>query len=70
VLETSEATQIAAVQQRLLNKYSHVPAADVSAIVQVALARFDHSSVRDFVPLLVERRAGAELAKPRVPVSV
>jgi hypothetical protein len=34
----------------------------VPSIVQAARARFDESPIRDFVPLLVERRAGTELA--------
>jgi hypothetical protein len=35
----------------------------VSSIVQSEVARFAHSPIREFVPLLVERHAGARLAK-------
>ena len=51
------------VQQRLAQKFGHLSPDDVSAAVQAALTRFERSSVRDFVPLLVERRAGAQLSK-------
>ncbi|MBV9514112.1 MAG: hypothetical protein JO280_08760 [Mycobacteriaceae bacterium] len=59
---SSEAALIDEVQQRLMGRFAHLSADQVSASVALALARFTHSSVRDFVPLLVERRAGAELA--------
>jgi hypothetical protein len=50
------------VQQRLAQKYAHLPRDDVSAAVQAALTRFERSSIRDFVPLLVERRASVQLS--------
>jgi hypothetical protein len=51
------------VHQRLAQKYAHVSPSEVSAAVDAALMNFERSSIRDFVPLLVERRAGAQLAK-------
>lgn len=51
------------VRQRLAHKFAHLEAVQVSAVVDQALARFEESSVRDFVPLLVERRASDELSR-------
>ena len=50
------------VHQRLVNRYAHLALGDVSSAVEAALTRFGHSSIRDFVPLLVERRASAQLS--------
>lgn len=58
-----ERAQIDAVQRRLAQKYEELPHDRVAAAVQRAYARFNQSTVRDFVPLLVERRAREELAK-------
>lgn len=59
----SEQALLAAVQQRLAAKYSWLPPEQVAAAVQSAHAQFIESTVREFVPLLVERRARAELSK-------
>jgi hypothetical protein len=61
--EISEQLLIAEVERRLTNKHPHIPFDQVSVVIQTVCARFEHSPIRDFVPLLVERRAGAELAK-------
>jgi hypothetical protein len=50
------------VHQRLVNRYAHLAPGDVSSAVEAALTRFGRSSIRDFVPLLVERRASAQLS--------
>jgi hypothetical protein len=43
---------------------------DASAAVDAALIRFERSSIRGFVPLLVERRASAQLsAAERLPLA-
>jgi hypothetical protein len=63
VAGTSEEMQLAAVEQRLSSMYADFPAHEVSSAVRDAHARFEHSRIRDFVPLLVERQARAELAK-------
>jgi hypothetical protein len=49
------------VERRLADKYTTVSLDHVAAVVQRAYARFHSSRVRDFVPLLVERRADEEL---------
>jgi hypothetical protein len=48
---------------RLTDKHPHIPSDQVSFVIQTVCAQFRQSPIRDFVPLLVERRAGAELAK-------
>ena len=57
-----ERAQIDAVEHRLAQKYAELPHAHVAGVVEHAYARFDQSKLRDFVPLLVERRAGEQLA--------
>jgi hypothetical protein len=57
-----ERAQIDAVEHRLAQKYAELPHAHVAGVVGHAYARFDQSKLRDFVPLLVERRAGEQLA--------
>ena len=61
--ETNETHLIAHVEQRLTSKYSQFPLEEISTIVQSEVARFAHSPIREFVPLLVERHANARLAK-------
>jgi hypothetical protein len=58
------------VHQRLAQKYAHVSPSEVSAAVDAALMNFERSSIRDFVPLLVERRASAQLAEGGVAQAV
>jgi hypothetical protein len=56
-----ERVLIGEVEQRLAEKYADLPHGHIAAVVQHAYARFRSSRVRDFVPLLVERRADEEL---------
>jgi len=53
----AERALIGDVERRLTEKYTALPQDHVSAVVQYAYARFQTSRVRDFIPLLVERRA-------------
>jgi hypothetical protein len=53
----------------LSNKYAHTPTDQVATAIQRVYARFEQSPIRDFVPLLVERRAGSELATLKEPVA-
>jgi len=57
----SEVTLIEQVVDRLAATYSDMPRADVAQTVTKAHNRFSDSRIREFVPLLVERRARAEL---------
>ena len=61
-----ERAQIDAVEHRLAQKYAELPHDHVAGVVQHVYARFHQSKLRDFVPLLVERRAGEQLALSRV----
>lgn len=63
VVETHEDLLIARVERRLGSKFGHLSPDQISVAVADAWKRFERSSVRDFVPLLVERRAGAQLAE-------
>jgi hypothetical protein len=65
--EISEQTQIAEVERRLTSKYAKLPPDQISSVVRQAQARFTQSPIRDFVPLLVERHAHAELAEASQP---
>jgi hypothetical protein len=58
-----ERAQIEAVERRLAQKYADLPHYHVVGVVQHAYARFNRSTVRDYVPLLVERRAREVLAR-------
>ena len=60
---SSEAAQVNEVRERLVRKFSHIPEDQISATVAQAHSRFEHSSVRDFIPLLVERRAKLALGQ-------
>jgi hypothetical protein len=53
----SEAALINEVRERLARKYPQVSEARLSVTVAQAHAAFADSRVRDFIPLLVERRA-------------
>jgi hypothetical protein len=57
-----ERAQIDAVERRLAQKFADLPHDHVAGVVQHAHARFNQSTVRDYVPLLVERRAREELS--------
>lgn len=60
VAEASERAQIAGVEQRLTSAFPQLPPADVASTVSAIYAGFASSRVRDFVPLLVEKRAKSE----------
>ena len=48
-------------ERRLAEKYSALPMDHVAAVVRHAYSQFESSRVRDFIPLLVQRRADVEL---------
>jgi hypothetical protein len=62
VIELSEQTVIDEVADRLTRKYPTIPPDTLTAVVQGVHARFHGRPVREYVPLLVERFAGDELA--------
>ncbi|MFE3289993.1 three-helix bundle dimerization domain-containing protein [Rhodococcus sp. NPDC059234] len=62
-----EQRHIEFVIERLARKHPEVPTPTVRAIVAAAHAHFAGRRVRDFVPLLVERKAEAELSRTGTP---
>jgi hypothetical protein len=58
-----ERAKIDAVQRRLAQKYADLPHDHIAAVIQHVYVRFNQSTVRDYVPLLVERRARELLAR-------
>jgi hypothetical protein len=60
--DLSEQAALVQLEERLASTYADIPPDRVSTAIQKAHARFERSKIRDFVPLLVERRARAELA--------
>lgn len=61
MLKLPESEQIAAVEDRLVKRFTEVPADQVRTTVAAAHQHFIQSTVRDYVALLVERRANAAL---------
>jgi predicted RecB family endonuclease len=59
----SEAQVFTEIETRLTAKFADLPAARVATVIDGARQQFADSTVRDFVPLLVERRAEEELAR-------
>jgi hypothetical protein len=59
----SEQTIIGQLIEELMRKYPAAPPDTVAAVVRGVHARFDGRPLRDYVPLLVERRARSELIK-------
>ncbi len=62
VAKINEQASVAAVQAHLTSKYPHFSPDEIAATVARVYARFDRSRIRDYVPVLVERRARAELS--------
>jgi hypothetical protein len=63
MIELSEQQAIEQLEGRLVNKYAGVEPDRVSRVVHEEYARFDGRPIRDFIPLIVERNAKAELTK-------
>ncbi|RZT26228.1 hypothetical protein EV589_1983 [Mycobacterium sp. BK558] len=63
MVDSSEWTAIQHVVERLTERYPTVEPDTVITVVHRFDAEFDGRPVRDFVPLFVERRSQAELAK-------
>jgi CRISPR/Cas system-associated exonuclease Cas4 (RecB family) len=60
---SGEAALIDEVRQRLVRKFADLSEDHVSTAVTEAQARFADSKVRDFVPLLIERRVSGQLSR-------
>ncbi|WP_435174430.1 three-helix bundle dimerization domain-containing protein [Gordonia hongkongensis] len=57
-----ERRQVTEVQHRLIGMYGDRKPEEVADAVETAYRHFDGTDVRDFVPLLVERRANEALS--------
>jgi hypothetical protein len=62
VAQICEATSIAEAVERLKRCYVELSPDEISSAVSDAHTRFAQSRIRDFVPLLVERRAREALS--------
>ena len=68
--QMSEETRIAELIGRLADIYAELPSAQVASVVNDALAHFDGAPLREYVPLLVERRAHKELTNKQTVLAV
>lgn len=57
-----EADRIDELIQRVAAGHPEISAADVERAIRVVLAGFDDARIRDFVPILVERKVRTVLA--------
>jgi hypothetical protein len=62
VSDLSEQVAMTRLEQRLHGMYAGLSPERISAVVQDARAQFAQSPVRDFIPLLIERRVRRQLA--------
>jgi hypothetical protein len=62
VAKNSERELLDGVVKRLVAKFSELPAGLIPAAVEDAYVHLTHSVIRDYIPLLVERRAHKKLA--------
>ncbi|WP_067463265.1 three-helix bundle dimerization domain-containing protein [Nocardia amamiensis] len=62
-MRNNDARQIRHVVARLVQRHPELPAETVAVVVRRVCERFGDASVREFVPLLVERHAGRELSE-------
>ena len=60
-MQVSEDTLLADIERRLVDEFPSVGPVAVNSLVRKEHARFETSQIRDFVPLLVEKRARREL---------
>ncbi|WP_370063377.1 three-helix bundle dimerization domain-containing protein [Mycobacterium sp. MAA66] len=63
MLTMSEDQQMAEVMTRLVTRHPSRDPSDIAYSVQRARECFASSPIRDFVPLLVERRVSTELSR-------
>jgi hypothetical protein len=62
IIQVSEEKLLADLERRLVDEFRVLPMV-VETLVRNELARFEGSRIRDFIPLLVEKRARLELKK-------
>lgn len=60
VMQRDEKSALTAITTKLAQQYDQIPTEAVRAVVRVAYQRFT-GTVRNYIPILVERRARVEL---------
>jgi hypothetical protein len=66
-IQVNEETLLAEIERRLVDDFPRVAPSAVNTLIRKEHARFETSQIRDFVPLLVEKRARRELkCKPSI----
>jgi len=60
--QVDEAAQIAEVMARIAATYPDISSVDIERVVQTVHTGFDDAKVREFIPLLVERKVRTVLA--------
>ena len=60
--QVDEAAQIAEVMARIAVTYPDISTTDIERVIQTVHTGFDDAKVREFIPLLVERKVRAVLA--------
>jgi hypothetical protein len=58
----SEQAALEQLEERMSSTFTELPADRIQSALRSAHARFEDSKIRDFIPLLVERRVRADLA--------
>jgi len=61
VIQVSEEALLAHIERRLVDEFPYLSPMVVDTLIRKEDARFKASRIRDFVPLLVEKRARREL---------
>jgi hypothetical protein len=61
IIQISEEMLLSDLERRLIDEFPDVSPAVVDTVVHQQHARFEASRIRDFVPLLVEKRARQDL---------
>ncbi|EFG78027.1 hypothetical protein HMPREF0591_2063 [Mycobacterium parascrofulaceum ATCC BAA-614] len=61
ITEVDEEVLLADIERQLVDDFPGVPPKVVDALLREEHARFAHSRVREFVPLLVEKNAREQL---------
>jgi hypothetical protein len=69
LIQVNEETLLADIERRLVSEFPHIPPMVVDTLIRKQHARFEASRIRDFVPLLVEKRARRELKTQIAPAS-
>ncbi|WP_396923118.1 three-helix bundle dimerization domain-containing protein [Mycolicibacterium sp.] len=64
MIEVSEQAALTEIGRRLTLEFPQATPEDVDAAVKLAYSRFASSTIRDFVPLFVEKHARQDLSHP------